>query len=125
MWSPACDSPAPAVQPAGSTAADLANQIAANGFTITEALAPVSAFGHDGHHMVVDIPESCANDSHMAWAGPIWDGRYYQDNRQTVEFWFLDVEGTPVMVEAAWFASSPEEDVAELEAVLDTLVITP
>ncbi len=29
------------------------------------------------------------------------------------------------MVEAASFASSPEEDVAELQAVLDTLVITP
>ena len=29
------------------------------------------------------------------------------------------------MIEAASFASSPEEDVAELREVLDTLVITP
>jgi hypothetical protein len=29
------------------------------------------------------------------------------------------------MVEANWLQGSPEEDVAELRAVLDTLVITP
>ena len=43
-----------------------------------------------------------------------------------VEYWFLDVEGTPVMIEASWApGSSPEEDVTELQDVLDTLVITP
>jgi hypothetical protein len=42
-----------------------------------------------------------------------------------VEHWFLDVEGTAVMVEAFWFPSSPEEDVAELRNVINTLVITP
>ena len=59
------------------------------------------------------------------WAGPIIGGRYYQDEGQLVEYWFLDVEGTPVMIEASWFPDSSEEDVAELEAVLGTLVITP
>jgi hypothetical protein len=42
-----------------------------------------------------------------------------------LEYWFLDVEGAPVMIEATWFPSSPEEDLAELRGVLDTLVITP
>jgi hypothetical protein len=42
------------------------------------------------------------------------------------EYWFLDVEGTPVMVEATQWSSLPtEEEVAELRAVVDTLVITP
>jgi hypothetical protein len=126
VWSPACASPAPAPQAAGSTAADLANQIAANGFTVRDALAPVTAFGHDGQHLLVDVPESCSGESHMAWGGPVFEGRYYQANGQTVEYWFLDVGDTPVMVEANWYpGSSPEEDVAELRAVLDSLVITP
>ena len=126
VWSPACEIPAPAPAAAGSTAADLANQIAGNGFTVREALAPVSAFGHDGHHLVTEVPSGCANESHMVWAGPVVNGRYYQADGQVVEDWFLDVEGTPVMVEATWFpGSSPEEDVTELRAVLDTLVITP
>jgi hypothetical protein len=111
--------------PAGSTAAELANQFAAFGFTVQEALAPVSAFGHEGHHLLVEVPEACSGSSHMAWTDPVFAGRYYQDNGQVAENWFLDVEGTPVMVEAFWFPSSPEEDVAELRAVLDTLVITP
>jgi hypothetical protein len=126
VWSPACASPAPAPQAAGSTAADLANQIAANGFTVRDALAPVTAFGHDGQHLLVDVPESCSGESHMAWGGPVFEGRYYQANGQTVEYWFLDVGDTPVMVEANWYpGSSPEEDVAELRGMLDTLVITP
>ncbi|MGH8949348.1 MAG: hypothetical protein ACRDXF_10865 [Acidimicrobiia bacterium] len=125
VWSPACASPAPAPQAAGSTAADLANQIAANGFTVRDALAPVSAFGHDGQHLRVDVPDSCSGESHMAWGGPVFEGRYYQENGQTVEYWFLDVGDTPVMVEANWYpGSSPEEDVAELRGMLDTLVIT-
>jgi hypothetical protein len=126
VWSPACEIPAPAPAAAGSTAADLANQIAGNGFTVREALAPVSAFGHEGHHLVTEVPAGCANESHMVWAGPVFAGRYYQADGQVVEDWFLDVEGTPIMVEATWFpGSSPEEDVTELRAVLDTLVLTP
>jgi hypothetical protein len=54
-----------------------------------------------------------------------WNGRYYQRPGQTLEFWFIDVEGTPVMVEANTFPASPEEDVAELTAVIDSLVLTP
>ena len=90
-------------------------------------LAPVSAFGHEGHHLVVEVPEELRR-RRRTWPGQarVLDGRYYQDNGKVVEYWFLDVEGTPVMVEANWFpGSSPEEDVAELQAVLDTLVITP
>jgi hypothetical protein len=126
VWPEMCPDPASAPVAAGSTATDLANQFAAFGFTVQEALAPATAFGYEGHHLVVEVPEACAGESHMAWSGPNWGGRYYQDNGQTVEHWFLDVEGTPVVVEANWFpGSTPEEDVAELREVLDTLVLTP
>jgi|GEM_PF-3058678 hypothetical protein len=126
VWSPACESPAPDPAAAGSTATELANQIAGNGFTVREALAPVSAFGHDGHHLVTEVPAGCAHESHMVWGGPVFAGRYYQADGQMVEYWFVDVGDTPIMVEANWFpGSSPEEDVAELRAVLDTLVLTP
>ena len=40
---------------AGSTAADLADVFAASGFTVREAPAPVSAFGQDGFHVVVEV----------------------------------------------------------------------
>ena len=121
VWSPACGGDEPL--PAGATAEALANQVAAAGFTIREALAPVTAFGHDGHHLAIETT-GCVGDQSPVWQGPTF-GRFYQAPGQVVNYWFLDVEGTPVMIESASFASSPEEDVAELRAVLDTLVITP
>jgi hypothetical protein len=110
---------------AGSTATELADQFAANGFTVREPLAPVNAFGHDGYHLVTEVPAGCANDMFQVWTSDRFDGRYYQADGQVVEHWYLDVDDTPVMVEASWFPSSPDEDVAELKEVLDTLVITP
>ena len=126
VYTPVCPMSGNGPVAAGSTALDLANQFAASGFTVLEPLAPVSAFGHEGHHMVVEVPEGCAAPTYQAWTGGGWGGRYYQNNGNVVEYWFLDVEGTPVMVEADSFpGTSPEEDVAELQAVLDSLVITP
>jgi hypothetical protein len=127
VFTPVCPMNGQASVAAGSTAEDLANQVAASGFTVREALTPVNAFAHAGHHLVREVPEGCAGDSPkaFAWTGGAWDHRYYQAPGQVVEDWFLDVEGTPVMVEATWFPDSPEEDVTELSAVLDTLVFTP
>jgi hypothetical protein len=73
----------------------------------------------------MEVPPGCSDDLDQAWNGGIFQGRYYQGADQMLEYWFLDVEGTPVMVEATWFPSSPAEDVTELRTVLDTLVITP
>lgn len=123
VWEAPCDSSATLA--AGTTAAELADQFATNGFSIREAMAPVNAFGHDGHHVILEVPAGCTGDAFKVWGGPTFGERHYQFAGQIVEYWFLDVEGNPVMVEASWFPESSEDDVAELRAVLDTLVITP
>ncbi|HET9259263.1 MAG TPA: hypothetical protein VFP42_03965 [Acidimicrobiia bacterium] len=110
---------------AGSTAAALANQFASNGFIVREPVAPVTAFGHEGHKLVLEVPDGCYDELFPVWSGGVFQGRHYQGAGQVVEYWFLDVEGTPVMVEASHFSDTSEENVAELQAVLDTLVITP
>jgi hypothetical protein len=123
VWSSVCE-PTTSVA-AGTTAADLANQFANIGLTVREAMAPVNAFGHNGYHLVGEVPAGCGSEVKPAWSGPVFDHRWY-DPTEVVEYWFLDVEGTPVMIEASWApGSSPEEDIAELEAMVDTLVITP
>ena len=126
VWESACIAGS-TPQAAATTAEALANQFVATGLTITGALAPVSAFGHEGYHLSTVVPAGCHSDeARNVWTGVAnWGGRYYQDEGQIVEYWFLDVEGTPVMVEASSFPETSEEDLAELEAVLDTLVITP
>jgi hypothetical protein len=116
--------------PAGTTAKALGDQFAAMPEFITrEGLSPVSAFGRDGYHLVLEVPGGCNLETSTIWSGPVWGERYYQAEGQIVEYWFLDVEGTTVMVEATRPPESGEEIVTELTAaldtVLDTLVITP
>jgi hypothetical protein len=124
VWSSLCESTAPVA--AGTTAAELANQFASNGLTVLEALASVNAFGHDGYHLVGEVPAGCGGEVKPAWTGPNFGFERTYGPTQLVEYWFFDVEGTPVMIEASWGpGTSPEEDVAELRAVLGTLVITP
>jgi hypothetical protein len=122
VWASACDAGS-TPQAAATTAEGLANQFVAAGFT-TGALTPVNAFGHEGYHLATGIRASCISDDFTVWEGPNRDYRSY-GGEETLEYWFLDVEDTPVLVEASWIPQSPDEDVAELRAMLDTLVITP
>lgn len=126
VWEAPCDGGASA--PAGTSAKALADQFAAMpGFTTREGLTPVSAFGRDGYHLVLEVRVNCAGNDPNVWSSPAFfatDRSYGLGD--IVEYWFLDVEGTPVMVEATqWSSVSTEEEVAGLRAVLDTLVITP
>jgi hypothetical protein len=104
--------------PNESTAADLADAFGASGLMVREAPAPVSAFGHDGDHVVIEVPKGCANASGWQW-------NIFLQPGDVLEAWIFDMDGHILMVEANWLAESPEEDLAELRAVVDTLVLTP
>ena len=101
VYTTACNSSKGPVA-AESTAAGLANQFATNGFMVREASARISAFGYDGYKLVMEVPAGCADEADQVWNGGSFGGRYYQESGQVLEYWFLDVEGTPVMVEATW-----------------------
>jgi hypothetical protein len=122
--SPGCERIGGNPRVAGSTAAGLADAFAANGFTIREAPAPVSAFGYDGYHVVVEVPEGC-DDA----VGGRYDIFAYPGD--VMEVWLFDVDGQIVMVEANWktestgVIASTEEDMAALRALIDTVMLTP
>jgi hypothetical protein len=128
MWEAPCDGTDS--DPTGTTAKALGDQFAAMpDFMTREELTPVSAFGRDGYHLVLEVPGGCTDgESNNVWGGPTWE-RFYQEEGQIVEYWFLDVEGTTVMVEATRPPESSEEIATELAAdldtLLDTLVVTP
>lgn len=112
----------------GTSAKALGDQFAAMPRFITrEGLAPVSAFGREGYHLVLEVPVACSDQN--IWAGGAWGEQLYPEEGQIVEYWFFDVEGATVMVEATRPRDSSREIVtelnAELDAVLDTLVLTP
>ena len=92
-----CEPPLPHRRPPGRRRRIWPTSSPANGFTVREALAPVSAFGHDGLPPADrDVPESVRRrDAHRPGRAPSLSERYYQANGQMVEYWFLDVEGHP------------------------------
>lgn len=128
--------------PAGATAEEIATGLAdIDGFVTREPLTEVTAFGYDGYHLILEIPEGdyyqpgqgftgCddpttpGGSTFDGWEGPTFS-RYYQRPGQIVELWVLDVEGSPLMIESNQFLDSPEEDIAQLLAVLDSIVVTP
>ncbi|MDP9495004.1 MAG: hypothetical protein M3P87_07160 [Actinomycetota bacterium] len=125
--SPACDSTI--FVPVGGSAEDLATALAEiEDFPSQAAPTEVTAYGYDGYHLVLAVPENgfvgCDDGYFDGYQGPTI-GRYYQGPGQVVEFWVLDVEGTPLLIESTWFPDSPTEDVAQLQAILDSIVIRP
>jgi hypothetical protein len=128
--------------PVGQTAEEIAYGIAdIEDFVTREPLTDVAAFGYEGYHLVLEVPEGDYYDaddgfvgcdepnnpdgsSFDGWEGPTFS-RYYQRPGQIVEFWVLDVEGTPLLIESSRFRDSPEADIAELEEILGSITITP
>ena len=69
VWEAPCDGGASA--PAGTSAKALADQFAAMpGFTTLEGLTPVSAFGRDGYHLVLEVRVNCAGNDPNVWSSP-------------------------------------------------------
>lgn len=80
--------------------------------------APVSAFGRDGYHVITEVPETCDGAT-----GALRN--IFLRPGEVMESWIFDMGGQILIVEANWDAESPEKDLAELRAVIDTLVLTP
>ncbi|MGH8948243.1 MAG: hypothetical protein ACRDXF_05220, partial [Acidimicrobiia bacterium] len=121
--------------PAGDTAEELATGLSKiEDFVAQVPLEPVSAYGYDGYHLVLEVPElgpevwgdvaPCDDKYFDGYEGPTIS-RYYQGANQVVEFWSLDVDGTPLLIETTWFPDSPAEDLDQLQTILDSVLTTP
>lgn len=74
----------------------------------------------------MEIPIGCTDsEANNVWHGAVWGERHCQSDSRTVEHWFLDVDGTAVLVEAARPTESTELQASAFIAVLDSLLITP
>jgi hypothetical protein len=115
----------------GDTAEEWATGLAdIEDFIIVEPLTEVSAFGYDGYHLTLEVSDdfgTCVDtlheDSWDGWEGPTLS-RYYQGAGQVVEFWALDVEGSPLLIEATWL-DVPEHYLSELAQIIESITIRP
>ena len=131
--------------PVGPSVDDLAAALAALApFEVTSPATDVSIYGYSGKHLVRTVPDlpvegagdnlrftGCTDGDLKSWVAPSdtaepGDAYYgYTGPGYREESWILDVEGTRLMIAAEGSPGSPAEDVAERDAILDTIRIEP
>jgi hypothetical protein len=112
----------------GPTVDDLVAAIEANpGYDSSEP-APVSLGGYDGQRIDIQLPagldlETCDDAQFWVWA--VGDGQtiYSQGADGRFHLWILDVEGHRVIVMTHNFPGTPPGDLAELQAIVDSIRI--
>ena len=130
--------------PIGPSVDDLATALADLApFQVTTPPEDVTVYGYSGRHLELTVPDlpvegsgdqlrfaGCAGGQLKSWVAPFDtapdDAFYgYTGPGYTEEFWILDVEGTRVMIAAERSDDSPQQDLEELTAVLDSIRIEP
>jgi hypothetical protein len=128
--------------PVGPSVDDLATALADLApFHVTSPDEDVTIYGYRGKYLELTVPKDqpfsddgafigCEVGKLESWVAAIdtepRDAFYgYSGPGFTEEFWILDVEGTRLMIEAGRSPDSPPEDLAELNAILDSIRIEP
>ena len=131
--------------PVGPSVDDLAAALANLApFEVTSPPTDVTRFGFSGKHLEWTVPDlpvvkvgddaqftDCDRAKLKSWVafidtaepGDAFYGYTGPDYRE--EFWILDVEGTRLMIAAETSAGSPSHDVAERDAILESIRIEP
>lgn len=142
LVSDGCRNHSHADPPIGPTVDDLATALADLApFQLTSPPKDVTAYGYDGKHLELTVPEleidesrddrrfsECSGGQIKSWVAAFdtapGDAFYgYTDSGYTEEFWILDVEGTRLVIAAERSASSPQNDLDELLVILDAIRI--
>lgn len=98
-----------------------------------DASAPVDITldGYAGKSITLQIPvdadvSQCDNGTFSAWglSGPIDPGRirYDEEPGQIDDVWILDVDGKLVVIARATYEGTPQADVDELEAIVESTI---
>ena len=131
--------------PIGPSVDDLATALAdLTPFQVTSPPKDVTIYGYSGTQLELTVPDlpvegegddlrftGCIDGNLKSWVAFIdtaepGDAFYgYTGPGYSEEFWILDVEGTRLMIAAERSPGSPARDLAELQAILDSIRIEP
>lgn len=123
-----CTSDAPADPPVGPGVDDLADALAAlPPFEVTSAPSDVTAYGYEGKHLELTVPDitGCFNGNAFSWIEDGGDEPFYGygSTGTSEELWILDVDGTRLMIAAMRRTGATPQDLAEMDAILDSIRI--
>jgi hypothetical protein len=114
----------------GPTVDDLVTALAANpGYETTEPV-DVTLGGFSGQRIDVQVPadlDLATCDDGQFWVWEVGDGQtiYAQGPEGRFHLWILDVQGRRVIVMTHDFRGTSPDDLAELQAIVDSISIEP
>jgi hypothetical protein len=135
-----CRDHSPADPPVGPSVDDFAAALADLApFRVTSPPEDVTIYGYSGNHLELTVPDlpvegegdelnftECPGGNLHSWISPIVDAFFgYTGPGYREEFWVLDVDGTRLMITANRSPGAPPEDLAEQQAILDSIRIEP
>lgn len=93
------------------------------------APADVTISGYAGKVVQLTVPgdavfADCDRGEYRSW-GPDESVRYHQGPGQIDKDWILDVDGKVIVVVGTWMPGTDPAMVAELESIVESLVVTP
>jgi hypothetical protein len=114
--------------PVGPTVDDLAVALTEQPGTGASRPEPVELAGYTGEQMQLQVPRSirldeCWNTEFHLWSARPYGGRYVQGPGQIDKLWILDVDGTPLVIDAAYFPETSSEDREELMDIVESVRI--
>jgi hypothetical protein len=126
LYSDPCHDNAPGEQDVvvGPTVEDLAAALQDQSAYEASTPTAVAVDGYTGLRMDLQLPSDidfATCDEGQFW---VWDaGPYAQGPGNQWHLWILDVEGVRVVVLAEDFTTTPEEDRAEMQEIIDSIEI--
>jgi hypothetical protein len=118
-------------QARSDTVDELVAALAAQATRNPSVPSDITLDGHEGKSITLHVPDdaafaSCDAGRFCTLGDPVRSStdscdRYAQGPGQIDEMWIVDVEGRPVVVDWAYYAGTPPEDVAELRAIVESM----
>jgi hypothetical protein len=122
--------------PVGYSVDEVASALASLPGVTASAPTPAELGGYSGTYLELSVPDSipCASKDFFMWdaeegsiptypTAPTGGSTGFSAERPNHRIWILDIDGLPYLVDAMSAADATPEDLAELQAVLDSIRI--
>ena len=115
----------------GATVDELVSALGAQATREASAPEDVTLDGHAGTVITLHVPDDadfsrCDSTTFCSWGDPELNQtdscfRYNQGPGQIDKVWIVDVDGKTVLIDAGYYEGTPAEDVAAMEAIVQSI----
>lgn len=111
----------------GATVTDVVAMLEARDDLVMSNQIDATLGGYSGTRVDVQMPAdlSACTDAYILFAEPDGSGIYAQGPSNLFRVWILDVEGQTIVFWVESFPETPAADMADAQAIVDSIVITP